>query len=106
MSEEQELINSEDELTVTLELEDGTSIVCAILTILEVDDQEYIALLPLEESGEANKKGEIWFYRFNEDESDPDGEPILGFIDDDEEYERVADAFDEFLDEEEFEEAE
>ncbi len=94
---------SEEEMTVTLDLEDGTSVECAIVTILTVNEKDYIVLLPLDENG-ANEDGEVWFYRYSENENDPNEEPELEFIEDDEEYEIVADAFDEFLDSQEFDE--
>ncbi|MBQ6574588.1 MAG: DUF1292 domain-containing protein, partial [Lachnospiraceae bacterium] len=47
--------------------------------------------------------GEVWFYGYKEDENDPNVEPELFYIEDDDEYEAVADAFDEYLDDEEFE---
>ena len=40
----------------------------------------------------------------SENPKDPNDEPELGYIEDDEEYEAVADAFDEFLDAAEFDE--
>jgi len=94
---------ADEEMTVDLELDDGTNVTCSIVTILEVDKQDYIVLLPLNENGE-NTDGEVWFYRYKEDESDPNIEPELGYIDDDDEYEKVADAFEEFLDNAEFDE--
>lgn len=97
--------NNEDaeEMTVELELEDGAKVVCAIITILTVQEKDYIVLLPLDENGE-NSDGEVWFYHYSEDENDPDAEPELSYIEDDEEYEAVADAFDEYLDAQEFDE--
>lgn len=92
-----------EEMTVDLELEDGTTVSCAIVTILTVSNQDYIVLLPLNEDGE-NEDGEVWFYRYSENENDPNEEPELGYIDDDDEYEAVADAFDEYLDSAEFDE--
>lgn len=92
-----------EEMTVELELEDGTFVTCAIVTILTISSQEYIVLLPLNEKGE-NTDGEVWFYRYNENPDDPDEEPELTYIDDDDEYEAVADAFDEYLDSAEFDE--
>lgn len=92
-----------EEMTVDLELEDGTKVTCAVVTILTVDGKDYIALLPLTENGE-NTDGEVWFYRYSENAKDPNEEPELGYIEDDEEYEAVADAFDEFLDNAEFDE--
>ncbi len=91
----------EEEMTVELELEDGKVVNCAVITILEVDEKDYIVLLPLDDNGE-NVDGEVWFYRYKEDENDPNVEPELTYIEDDDEYEAVADAFDEFLDNEDF----
>lgn len=93
----------DEEMTVELELEDGSVVNCAIITILTVEDSDYIVLLPLDEDGE-NEDGEVWFYRYSENLDDPNEEPALGFIEDDEEYEKVADAFDEYLDNCEFDE--
>ena len=87
-----------EEVTVTLTLDNDEVIECAVLTIYSVDDKEYIALLPLDESGD-NEEGEVFIYRYAE----VDGEPTLDNIEDDDEYEAAADAFDEWLDEQEFE---
>lgn len=92
-----------EEMTVELELDNGTSVTCAIVTILTVSELDYIVLLPLDENGE-NSDGEVWFYRYSENPDDPNEEPELGYIDDDDEYEAVADAFDEYLDSAEFDE--
>ena len=92
-----------EEMTVELELDDGSHVTCAVVTILTVAGKDYIALLPLAEDGE-NTDGEVWFYRYSENPKDPNEEPELGYIEDDEEYEAVADAFDEFLDTAEFDE--
>lgn len=94
---------ADEEMTVTLDLEDGSSVTCAIVTILTVQNQDYIVLLPLEEDGE-NHDGMVWFYRYFENENDSNEEPVLEYIEDDEEYEIVADAFDEYLDNVEFDE--
>lgn len=91
------------EMTVDLSLDDGRNISCAVVTILEVNSKDYIVLLPLDEDGQS-EDGEVWFYGYREDPDDPNAEPILDFIESDEEYEAVADAFDEFLDEAEYEE--
>jgi uncharacterized protein YrzB (UPF0473 family) len=91
--------NEQGELTVTLTLEDGSEMDCLVLSIFPVEEQQYIALLPMEEI--EGEEGEVYLYRFTETE---DGDPELSSIEDDEEYEKVADAFDEFLDAEEFDE--
>ena len=88
-----------DEVTVTLTLDNDEEIECAVLTIYSVGDKEYIALLPLDEEGD-NEEGEVYLYRYIETE---EGEPSLENIEDDDEYEAAADAFDEWLDEQEFE---
>lgn len=93
----------DEEMTVELELEDGSVVNCAIITILTVEANDYIVLLPLDEDGE-NEDGEVWFYGYSENPDDPNEEPELSFIEDDEEYEKVADAFDEYLDSCEFDE--
>lgn len=83
--------------TVTLTLDDGTVQECVILTIFQAGDKNYIALLPLDENGE-NEDGEVYLYRFEE----VDGQPSLSNIESDDEYETAADAFDEFMDNQEF----
>lgn len=93
----------DEEMTVEMELEDGTMVTCAIITILTVEAKDYIVLLPLDENGE-NEDGEVWFYGYSENPDDPNEEPVLEYIDSDEEYEKVSDAFDEYLDNCEFDE--
>ena len=93
----------DEEMTVELELDNGEKVTCAIITILTVDKRDYIALLPMDKNGN-NEDGNVWFYRYFEDENDPNAEPSIEYIDDDEEYENVADAFDEYLDNVEFDE--
>ena len=70
-----------------------------MLTIFEAGEREYIALLPME--GADAEEGEVYLYRYSETE---DGEPVLDNIEDDDEYEIVADAFDELLDSQEYDE--
>lgn len=93
----------DEEMTVELELEDGSLVNCAVITILTVEEKDYIVLLPLNDKGE-NEDGEVWFYSYSENPDDPNEEPELGYIADDAEYEKVADAFDEYLDNCEFDE--
>lgn len=93
----------DEEMTVELELEDGSVVNCAIITILTVEDKDYIALLPLDEDGE-NEDGEVWFYGYSENPDDPSEEPELTYIESNDDYEKVTDAFDEYLDKCEFDE--
>lgn len=93
----------DEEMTVELELDDGSVVNCAVITIITVEKKDYIALLPLNDKGE-NEDGEVWFYGYSENPDDPNEEPVLDYIDDDAEYEKVIDAFDEYLDNCEFDE--
>ena len=90
---------NDGEFTVTLSLDNGEELECAVITIFEAGDNDYIALLPLE--GEEADEGEVFLYRYSETDN---GEPILDNIESDEEYDIVSDAFDEFLDSQEFDE--
>ena len=89
----------EGETTVTLSLDDGTELECVVLTIFPAGGKEYIALLPMNQSEE--EEGEVYLYRYTED---AEGNPDLENIEDDDEYELVADAFDELLDDQEYDE--
>ncbi|MFR4352099.1 MAG: DUF1292 domain-containing protein [Roseburia sp.] len=91
--------NDDTDIIVTLDLDDGTEVECEILTIFTVNEQDYIALLPLEGEDEPSEESEVYIYRYSEDE---EGNPSLENIADDEEYEAVSDRFDELLDEAEF----
>ena len=87
-------------MTVTLTLDDESTVECVVLTIFEATNgNDYIALLPIE--GPEAETGEVFLYRYTEDEA---GTPNLANIEDDEEFEIVSDAFDEFLDEQEYDE--
>ena len=89
----EEEIFDPQEMFVTLDLDDGSQLECQILTIFDVDNQNYIALVPVD-NDEA-----VIFYRYFEDE---EGNPSLENIDSDDEFDAVSDRFDELLDEEEF----
>ncbi len=83
---------------ITLTLEDDSEIQCEVLAIFPAGDKQYIALLP---EGSDDVEGEVYLYGYKELENN---QIELVNIEDDEEYEIVADAFDELLDEAEFEE--
>ncbi len=93
--------NYEEELDqITLTLEDDSELLCDVIATFPVTikgaEQMYIALLPTD----ADENSEIYLYRFLEDGDEID----VQNIEDDEEFEIVADKFDELLDEEEFDE--
>lgn len=85
------------QVTLTLEDED---VLCEIITLFECDGKEYIVLLPLDENGE-NEDGDVWIYEFRRDTEGGDNHDLVN-IESDDEYERVADLFDEWLDTQEF----
>ncbi len=89
-----------DEMYVTLTFDDGEEEECEVITIFEAKGKDYIALIPVETMDDEDS--EIYFYRYKED---ADGNPSLENIEEDEEYDLVVDAFDELLDDEEFEES-
>ena len=98
-----EVMNSEEYMeeddlgSVILTLDDDTELECSILCIYPVGDKEYIALLPMNDDSD-----EVLIYRFIDNGEDQD--PELEKIDDDDEYDAAVDAFDEILDEDEFDE--
>lgn len=89
-----------EDIRVTLDLDDK-EVECEILTIFEAGGRDYIALMPLDEDGNENEAGEVYLYRYAEDEQ---GLPQIDMIESDDEYEIAADRFDELLDEEMFDE--
>ena len=89
----------EGDVTVTLTLEDDSELECIVLTTFPAGGKEYIALLPT--TGAEAESGEVFLYRYLVNE---DGTPSLANIIDDDEYEIAADAFDEYLDSQEYDE--
>ena len=90
----------QDRVDIVLE-DNNKTVTCAPMIVLTVEDKDYIVLLPLDENGQ-NNDGNVWFYEFiwkNQNE-----DPELGYISDDAEYEAVAEAFDLYLDDAEFDE--
>ncbi|WP_072525421.1 DUF1292 domain-containing protein [Clostridium sp. Marseille-P3244] len=87
-------MNENESLTVTLTLDNDEELECAVLTIFEADNRQYIALLPLDESGD-NDDGQVYLYRLTDNGEDE--EPGLENIQDDDEFERVSDVFNDWL---------
>lgn len=88
--------------TVTLDLDDGRQMVCDVISIFPVNihnkEQMYIALL----DQKATEDDDIFLYRVsNLDDID---NIVIDDIEDDDEFDAVADAFDEMLDDEELNE--
>ncbi|MCL6447123.1 MAG: DUF1292 domain-containing protein [Armatimonadetes bacterium] len=82
---------------LTLIDEDGEEQDFAILDIVELEGSRYAILLPLDEEGEEEDEGEAIILKYAKDE---EGNEILTDIEDDEEWERVADAWEEMIIEE------
>ena len=80
--------------TLSLLDEDGVEHEFEVADAMELDGREYMALIPLYDQPEDSLEdaGELVILRVS-DELDADGEPFLDDIQDDEEYERVAQAF-------------
>lgn len=75
---------SNDENKVVLLDESGEEFEFEVLDTIEIEDERYAILLPVEDDGEGE---EAVILKVGEDE---DGEDILYEIEDDEEWERVA----------------
>ena len=86
----------EDEAIFTLTDEEGNESQFALVGEMELDGQQYLALIP-EDAEEDDEEETYVILKVTVDEN---GEEILVTIDDDEEFYRVADAFeDRFLNE-------
>lgn len=84
------------DMTVTLYLDNDEELECQILCTLSVGRQDYIALTPLDGDDDAP----VYLYRYALGE---DGEPLIDMIADDDEFDAVSDAYDEWLDTQEYE---
>lgn len=85
---------TDDDVMVTIEL-DGEDLDCEILTIFDIDNQDYIVLMPVDENGEPLDDTLVYIYRYFEN----DGDYAIDNIQSDEEYERVNKRFNELLEE-------
>ena len=74
----------------TLTDEDGNELNFALLGTLEHEGEVYKAMVPVDENGEETSE-EYVILKLSKDEN---GEDILETIDDDEEFDRIADIFD------------
>lgn len=93
-------LDEEMEDTITLVLGD-TEVECGIIASFPLEGRDYVALLPLQEV-EGLSEDEILLYAYTRE---GDAFHLIEILDDDE-FDRVADAFDEMLDEAAFNESE
>ena len=86
-------------MTVTLTLDNDEELECAVLGIFEADSRDYIALLPLDENGD-DEDSQVYLYRYidNGEEEEPGLENIL----DDAEFELASNAFNDWMEEQDF----
>ena len=80
-------MNENEVLTVTLTLENNEELECEVITIFEVQGQQYIALYPLFDEA-SDEDGSVYLYRFIDHG--------------DEEPEAVSDAFNAWADAQDF----
>ncbi len=99
MSKKNQNPTEDEEIYMDVDTDDGT-VTCSIIAIFSKMGKDYIALLPLDEK-EENHDGEVWLYGYEEDGKG--GCNLINLVDD-EEYEIASDAFDEYLDAQEFDE--
>ncbi len=93
---EKEIFENEEVLVYTLTDDEGNENDFELLASVELDGKTYCALIPYTEDDEEPE--EYIVLRMEKSEENPD-EEILVSIDDDEEFDRVADIFDdEFAD--------
>ena len=91
-------MNENEVLTVTLTLENNEELECEVITIFEVQGQQYIALYPLFDEA-SDEDGSVYLYRFIDH---GDEEPGLENIEADVEFEAVSDAFNAWADAQDF----
>lgn len=89
---EEEMLDEEEMDVIVLTLDDDSEIECAILEIFPLDGKDYIALVTLDD------EQKVLLYEFSEDEKTDEIE--VSMIEDEEEFERVAEEFNRLMDEE------
>jgi uncharacterized protein YrzB (UPF0473 family) len=76
---------------ITLLDDDGNEIECEVIDMFEFEEKEYAVLLPTDEE-------DPYILRIDKDE---DGNELFAMIEDDNEFDRVSEAYDELLDQDE-----
>lgn len=80
-------MENETEDMITLLDEDGNEVECEVIDMFEFEDKQYIVLLPADQE-------DPYILRVEKDE---DGSDVFAVIEDDEEFNKVAEAYDELL---------
>ena len=81
-----------EDIVVTLPFADGTSMDCGVFSYFEVNHKKYFALLPLKGEKELDYTAKFMLYEVEEDE---EHNPVVMYIEDDEEYAIAAQCFSE-----------
>lgn len=89
------------EEVITLVDEEGAEHDFEVIDVIEVDSEKYAILLPVAEGEDAEIEDENVEAIILKFATDDDGNEFLVDIDDNEEWEKVADAWEEMLEEEE-----
>ncbi len=91
---------NDTDVAVTIELGNGETLECEIILIFETDESEqnYIALLPVDQKGNPREDLGVLLYRYEEDAKT--GEPSISDIESDAELEIASEAFRELIKEE------
>ena len=91
MAENKNITEDYDPDIITLADDDGKEYTFEVLDAIETDDARYLALLPIYEDPQKllDDSGELVIVKVDEE----DGEEFFSEIEDDDEYETIADAF-------------
>ncbi len=81
----------------TLTDEDGNEIRFEVIASAEIDGTMYYAMIPVDDQPEEE---DVYEYVILKADKDEDGEDILVTVDDDEEFDNIADYFDDMLSDE------
>ena len=80
--------DDDEEMIITLTMEDDSELDCCITAVFEVDDQKYMALTPvMDDEDEEEEEEEAYIFRYSEEK---DGSPVFEHIEDDNEFKKVA----------------
>lgn len=83
----EELDESDELEVVEFSDEEGNTYTAAILAVIEVDDQDYAVLAPVEQlEDERSEEMEIFLFHFTEDD---DGNEVFSYIEDEAVFQKV-----------------
>ena len=79
-----------EDIVITLPFADGTQMDCGVFSYFELNTKKYFALLPLKGEKELDFSCNFMLYEVEEDE---EHNPVVIYIEDDEEYAMAAECF-------------